>query len=40
MPEALATTFVRASAAADGAVTPLPLHDNGSRIDEIFESVR
>ena len=40
VPEALATTFVRASAAADGALTLLPLHDNGSRIDEIFESVR
>ncbi len=40
VPEALATTFVRASAAADGALTPLPLHDNGSRVDEIFESVR
>ena len=40
VPEALATTFVRASAAADGALTPLPLHGNGSRVDEIFESVR
>lgn len=40
VPEAVATTFVRASTAADGALTPLPLHGNGGRIDEIFASVR
>lgn len=40
VPPAVGTTFERASDAADGALTPLPLHGNGTRIDEIFESVR
>ena len=39
-PEAIGTTFERASEAADGALTPLPLHGNGSRVEKIFASVR
>lgn len=39
-PEAIGTTFERASTAADGALTPLPLHDNGRRVEQIFLSVR
>lgn len=39
-PEAIGTTFERASDAADGALTPLPLHGNGTRVEQIFESVR
>lgn len=39
-PEAITTTFRDASDAADGALTPLALHGNGLRVEEIFESVR
>ena len=39
-PEAISTTFRNASKAADGALTPLPLHGSGRRIEQIFESVR
>jgi len=39
-PEAITTTFQGASKAADGALTPLPLHGNGTRIARIFRSVR
>lgn len=40
VPDAVGTTFRRASTAADGALTPLALHGNPGRIDEIFESAR
>lgn len=39
-PDAIATTFEKASRAADGALTPLPLHGNGTRVNTIFASVR
>ncbi len=39
-PREISTTFEAASDAADDALTPLPLHGNGTRIAEIFESVR
>ena len=39
-PPEISTTFEEASEAADDALTPLPLHGNGTRVDRIFESVR
>lgn len=39
-PEAISTTFEDASKAADDALTPLPLHGNGTRVARIFASVR
>ncbi len=39
-PDSIATTFTRASKAADGALTPLPLHGNGTRVNKIFATVR
>lgn len=39
-PEAIGSTFQAASEAADGALTPLPLHRNATRIAQIFQSVR
>jgi len=39
-PDAISTTFVAASHAADDALTPLPLHGNRGRVEAIFETVR
>lgn len=39
-PLSISTTFVEASEAADEALTPLPLHGNRLRVEEIFQSVR
>ncbi|MEO5679724.1 MAG: hypothetical protein ABIS47_08645 [Acidimicrobiales bacterium] len=39
-PDSISTTFEAASRAADDALTPLPLHGNGDRIEKIFLSVR
>jgi hypothetical protein len=39
-PDAISTTFEAASVAADGALTPFPLHGNRDRVDTIFASVR
>lgn len=39
-PESITTTFQQASDAADGALTPLPLHGNRTRVEAIFASIR
>lgn len=39
-PESISTTFEEASRAADKALTPLPIHGNRTRVEEIFASVR
>ncbi len=39
-PASISTTFEKASKAADDALTPLPLHGNGTRVARIFASVR
>lgn len=39
-PAAVDETFRRARTAAEGALTPLPLHGNAGRIEVMFESLR